>query len=95
MIVRIVKMTFEENKVEEFLSLFEEVYPVISKFEGCRELKLLQVTDTKNVLMTYSVWENEEYLDHYRFSSFFKDTWTKTKKLFSAKAEAWSLEAIK
>jgi len=94
MIIRIVKMTFREEAVSEFLDLFEERKEQIRHFEGCRHLELWREEGSGQVFFTYSHWENEKALDHYRFSGFFKDTWSRTKALFAAKAEAWSVAQI-
>lgn len=94
MIVRIVKMTFALDKVPLFLNLFSEVHDKIKTFKGCRHLELLKDIKADNVFFTYSIWEDERSLDHYRFSDFFKDTWSKTKPLFKEKAEAWSLSSV-
>jgi len=91
MIVRIVKMTFQPDKVADFLLLFEEVNNKIRLFPGCRHLELWQENEKGNVLFTYSIWDNEHALNHYRFSDLFKTTWSRTKILFEKKAEAWSL----
>jgi heme-degrading monooxygenase HmoA len=68
MIIRIVQMTFQQDKIGEFTALFDE-----------------------QVFFTYSKWESEADLNHYRFSAFFKETWTKTKMLFAAQPNAWSV----
>ncbi len=94
MIVRIVKMTFRKEYVDDFQKLFHEVYPVISSFEGCQSVSLLQDVSDECVMMTYSIWENEESLNRYRFSEFFKQTWIRTKALFASRAEAISLRCI-
>jgi heme-degrading monooxygenase HmoA len=47
------------------------------------------------VMMTYSLWDDEDSLNRYRHSDFFKQTWTTTKQLFAQKAEAVSLNEIK
>lgn len=95
MIIRLVKMTFRKECVEDFKKLFAEVQPVISSFKGCNRVILLQDINNPAVMMTYSIWDNEESLDHYRYSEFFKQTWTRTKALFAEKAEAISLQEIK
>ena len=95
MIVRIVKMKFQLGYQQDFELLFEKVQPVISKFDGCMQVKLLKDANDDCTYFTYSIWQSEKHLNHYRFSEFFKDTWTATKKLFAAKAEAWSLEEVK
>lgn len=91
MIVRIVKMVFRPECVTDFVTLFEERKALIRKFEGCRHLQLWRQEGSLNVYFTYSHWDSESALDHYRFSEFFKDTWGKTKVLFLEKAEAWSV----
>jgi quinol monooxygenase YgiN len=84
-------MTFSAENVETFLELFEERKSRIRHFEGCKHLELWQDANNKNIFFTYSHWENEQYLNQYRFSEFFKDTWTLTKALFAEKAQAWSV----
>jgi quinol monooxygenase YgiN len=94
MIIRIVKMTFREDCVNEFTTIFEARKHIISSFPGCTHLELWQDNAHPNIFFTYSKWDSIAHLDHYRFSEFFKDTWGKTKVLFADKAEAWSLNAI-
>lgn len=91
MIIRIVQMNFEPANVESFLALFEKRKAQIRGFEGCRHLELWQDANDKNIFFTYSHWESEHYLNQYRFSEFFKDTWGKTKALFANKPQAWSV----
>lgn len=91
MIVRIVKMTFRREEVANFQNLFNERKEKIRHFKGCQHLELWQHAHDENIFFTYSVWDSEQHLDHYRFSELFKDTWTKTKALFDAKPEAWSV----
>jgi len=91
MINRIVKLTFKPENVDSFQILFKSVNLRILAFEGCKGVKLLRDTHNSNVFFTYSYWENEKSLESYRKSALFDDTWTKTKALFDAKPEAWSL----
>lgn len=91
MIVRIVQMTFREDCIDDFLQLFEERKDIIRSFDGCSHLELWQDAKQKHVFLTYSIWDGEEYLDSYRFSEFFKDTWGKTKALFAGRPQAWSV----
>lgn len=91
MIVRIVQMTFRPEEVEHFQALFEERKERIRHFEGCTHLELWQDAHNPNIFFTYSNWESEAYLDHYRFSEFFKDTWSRTKALFAERPNAWSV----
>src|SRR4051812_4509124 len=91
MIVRIVQMTFIKEQVPAFLNMFEERKERIRHFEGCRHLELWQDAHNECVFFTYSIWESEQFLNHYRFSDFFKDTWAKTKAMFAGIPQAWSV----
>jgi heme-degrading monooxygenase HmoA len=84
-------MSFEPEKVPDFLLLFDEVKNKIANSEGCEGLTLLRDSEETNVLFTHSFWTNEACLNKYRFSPLFKDTWARTKVLFNNKPMAWSL----
>ena len=94
MMIRIVKMTFLPEKTEEFLKVFNENKAKIASFEGCTHLKLLNDINQPTIFFTYSHWKGTEYLEKYRNSELFAAVWNKTKVLFAAKAEAWSVEEI-
>ncbi len=93
MIVRIVKMTFRKDEIENFRSLFIEVKSKIEEFPGCQKVTLLQDVESPEVFFTHSLWDNLEALDSYRQSDLFKATWKKTKTLFGNPPQAWSLHA--
>jgi hypothetical protein len=95
MVKRIVKMTFQPALVNEFLVIFEESSPKIRAFPGCLHLELWRSTEAGTaVLFTYSHWENEDALEAYRQSDLFSATWARTKVLFAARPEAWTVEKI-
>ena len=94
MFTRIVKMSFEDSKVEEFLQNFNENKEKIRNFEGCNKLKLLRDKNNPNTFFTYSYWESEANLEVYRNSELFKQVWAKTKVLFNNKPEAWSVDTV-
>jgi len=91
MIIRIVQMTFRVEAIDDFKALFDERKSTIKGFPGCTHLELWQDSKQPNIFFTYSHWDAESDLDHYRFSEFFKDTWTLTKALFKDKPHAWSV----
>lgn len=95
MIKRIVKMTFQPDRVDDFLKIFEESSPHIRNFEGCRRLELWRCRTPDNVLFTYSFWDSEAALDRYRQSDLFRDTWKRTKPLFDDRPRAWSIDVIR
>lgn len=94
MLVRIVRMTFQEDKVHAFLENFEANKEKIRHFPGCQYLELWRDKKFKNIFMTYSHWDSEEALNQYRDSELFKSVWSYTKTLFSDKPKAFSVEKI-
>ncbi len=84
-------MTFREEAVSDFTTLFAARKDTIRNFEGCNHLELWRDNTNPNIFFTYSKWDSQSALDHYRFSEFFKDTWGKTKALFAAPPQAWSV----
>ncbi|MBK6859409.1 MAG: antibiotic biosynthesis monooxygenase [Saprospiraceae bacterium] len=94
MILRIVKMSFPEEQLQEFIAIFNEAAPLIRQSKGCIELSLLQEDRNPSILATLSKWNSVNDLESYRQSELFKTTWAKTKILFNAKPEAWSFVEI-
>ncbi|MFN4973025.1 MAG: putative quinol monooxygenase [Bacteroidota bacterium] len=90
MINRIVRMSFEPDKVNEFVDLFNASKHKIAAFPGCTSLKLLRDANEEQVFFTYSTWESQEHLDAYRKSDLFKQVWSRTRALFNSKPMAWS-----
>ena len=91
MIIRIVKMTFQPDEVANFLNIFNGSRQFIRSKEGCIHLELLNDINASNIFFTYSHWNSETDLNNYRKSELFENVWGKTKVLFAAKAEAWSV----
>jgi heme-degrading monooxygenase HmoA len=94
MIKRLVKLTFQADKIADFKQIFESSKDHIRAMRGCLHLELLQDRNRPNILFTLSFWENEADLEHYRHSDLFKTTWAKTKILFADKPEAWTTEGV-
>lgn len=94
MFVRIVKMSFKEDKIDQFLDNFHQNKEKIRNFEGCLKLELYRDKKDKNIFFTYSYWNSEQDLENYRNSGLFKNVWAKTKLLFNKKPQAWSLDKI-
>ncbi|RSK40345.1 putative quinol monooxygenase [Mangrovimonas spongiae] len=94
MFVRIVKMGFQPEKINEFLANFEANKEHIRSFDGCEFLELYRDKNNPNIFFTYSYWNHEDDLERYRQSSLFKSVWAKTKPLFNTKPEAWSVNKL-
>src|SRR5690554_4322206 len=92
MLIRIVHMTFQPERVKDFLVIFENSKNTIKDFEGCLHLELLKDYQDENIFSTYSHWKNEEALNNYRDSEVFKNIWSETKNLFLDKPNVFSFK---
>ena len=92
MITRIVKLHFQDEKVETFLAFFETIKHQVNNFPGCIAMKLLQDIQNPCIIMTYRHWEDEQDLENYRTSETFGQIWPKIKPWFDAKPEAWTVK---
>lgn len=90
MIARIVTMTFKEGTTNSFLEVFNQYKERIRASEGCTHLSLIQNTENPLEISTYSIWENEQFLNNYRYSKTFNEVWPKTKVFFAKKTVAKS-----
>ena len=94
MFVRIVKMTFQQDKTADFLAHFNTHKLKIRAFKGCQFLELYQDKENPAIFFTYSYWDTTTDLDAYRASTLFKEVWKTTKNWFAAKPEAWSVNKL-
>lgn len=92
MIIRVVRMTFKEGAVGQFLQIFDASKEKIRLFPGCQHLQLLADAHQPNVFSTYSIWNEEADLNEYRDSELFGRVWPETKLLFSAPPVAHSYQ---
>lgn len=94
MLIRIVRMTFREDKLNEFQAIFDRSKQLIRAFPGNHQLDLLRDSDQPNIRITYSLWESADALEAYRRSELFRTTWATTKVLFAAPPLAFSAEKL-
>ncbi|HEU4718623.1 MAG TPA: antibiotic biosynthesis monooxygenase family protein [Bacteroidia bacterium] len=89
--LRLVKMKFTSEGVHAFLHIFSQSRDLIAAAPGCLHLELRRDMEDPDVFFTVSHWKTETDLENYRNSELFARTWARTKVLFAAKPEAWSL----
>lgn len=94
MLIRIVKMSFQEDQIPLFLNEFEQYKTKIRNVKGCQFLELYRDINISTTYFTYSYWDSETDLNMYRDSDLFKEVWGKTKILFNQKPQAWSVETV-
>lgn len=92
--IRIVRLSFKHEHVNDFKQLFEERKLRIKNFEGCSLLELWQDHHIPSVFYTYSIWQDEDHLEDYRLSAFFEDTWFTVKQWFLEKPMAFSADKL-
>lgn len=91
MLVRIVKLTLQEDRVEDFKTYFDSIKDRVRNSPGCSFLEVYQDLDNPNVFFTYSYWNEAESLEQYRHSNVFLEIWPYVKTMFAQRAEAWSV----
>jgi heme-degrading monooxygenase HmoA len=94
MMIRIVKLSFHEEHIETFKTIFTDSKEKIVAMKGCHKVELLHDINNPNQFFTYSWWDSQEDLNAYRESKLFKQVWQSTKTLFNDKPYAWSTEKI-
>ena len=92
--IRIVRLHFKNENIEEFKNLFEERKEKIRNFPGCSYLELWQDEEDKAVFYTYSHWGQPSHLEDYRISELFEETWGIIKPWFAQKPMAFSTNSI-
>jgi len=88
--IRVVKLSFKEQHIDEFKQFFESRKERIRNAEGCTHLELWQDNSSPGIFYTYSLWEEVQYLEQYRTSALFHDTWSIVRQWFGEKPEAFS-----
>ncbi len=95
MLMRLVRMRFQPDKVDEFLALYAVARPMIIAQPGCHSVQLLRQSDDPASFATWSIWEDAEALAAYRSSDFFQQFWPHVKALFRQPPEAASFEVVR
>ncbi len=94
-IVRLVRMTFQPDRVDDFLQMFNRVAGYIRSSPGCLSLELLGDEEDERVFTTYSLWTSSRDLEQYRLSPLFEETWRMTKQMFAESPEAVSYRVVR
>lgn len=94
MIIRIVKLTLQEDKAKDFLLLFDKYKTAIQSSDGCIKVEGSQNTSSPHIFFTYSYWNSEDDLNNYRNSPLFKEVWPQVKIWFDEKPETWTNQMI-
>jgi quinol monooxygenase YgiN len=94
MIVRVVELKIEKEKLPLALEKLEAIAPKVRVMEGCSYLEISNGIKDKGMILTYSHWSSIDALNAYRSSEIFRNFWGDIKKLFAEPARAWSLDPL-
>jgi len=94
MLIRMVKLSFEADKVPLFLAHFDTVKEKVRHFPGNNFMELYQDKKAAHQFFTYSIWDDEAALENYRQSELFRGIWTYIKPFFNDKPQAWSVDKL-
>jgi quinol monooxygenase YgiN len=78
-IQRLVRMSFQTDRISDFMEVFEDSKEKIRNFPGCLALNLIVDFEDSSIIYTSSIWRAIEDLENYRNSELFIQTWRKTK----------------
>ncbi len=93
-IQRLVRMSFQPDRIPDFMEVFEASKENIRNFPGCIALNLIVDIEDSSVIYTSSIWRAVEDLENYRNSELFIQTWRKTKIHFKEKAQTSTFNVI-
>jgi quinol monooxygenase YgiN len=88
--IRIVRLSLKPEFIQNFTTLFDERKQLIKQAEGCTHLELWKDDEHEGVFYTYSLWEDSKFLERYRKSELFSDTWSIVKPWFAESPRAYS-----
>ena len=89
-IVRVVRLTFSKETIDEFNDLYKKHENDIASQPGCMSVDLIEDASNPYVKATISKWRDVDSLNSYRDSKLFGVVWPATKSLFDAKPEVWT-----
>jgi|LakMenEpi03Aug12_release.lakeMendotaPanAssembly.Ray.scaffolds.fasta_scaffold196336_2 quinol monooxygenase YgiN len=93
-IQRLVRMSFQTDRISDFMEVFEDSKEKIRNFPGCLALNLIVDFEDSSIIYTSSIWRAIEDLENYRNSKLFIQTWRKTKIHFKEKAQTNTFNVI-
>ena len=94
MILRIVKMEVDPQKLEIFNHFMKNLNEEKVKLEGCVHHDHFPEKKFVNVYYSYTIWENVNYLKKYKKSPLFKEVVKTLKSLCMTEPYAWTVENI-
>jgi quinol monooxygenase YgiN len=94
MILRVVKMVVDQNKIDVFNHFMSNVKMEKIKLEGCVHYDHFGDKQYQNVFYSYTIWESERYLNKYRKSELFREVSSTLRSLCLTEPTAWTVENV-
>lgn len=94
MILRIVKMEVDPQKLEIFELFMKNLSEEKAKLDGCVHHDFFCDKNYVNLFYSYTIWENLTYLKKYKKTPLFKEVVKTLKMLCSTEPSAWTVENL-
>jgi hypothetical protein len=94
MILRVVKMVVDQNKIDIFNNFMSNLSTEKEGMDGCVHHDFFSNKQFRNVFYSYTIWESEKYLNKYRKSMLFKEVTTTLRSLCLSEPAAWTVENV-
>jgi quinol monooxygenase YgiN len=94
MILRVVKMKVEKNKVESFERFMNNLHDEKLRLQGCLHFDYFHEKDNLYAYYSYTIWENEKFFKAYKKSDLFKEVVSTLKALCQVEPQAWTIENV-
>ena len=86
-IMRLIHVTVDPSQIAEAERIWkEDCAPLMIRQRGCKSEQLLKCVETPGEYISYSEWENQEAIDHYRASDDHKTIQSHARALQGARA---------
>ncbi len=86
-IMRLIHITVDPSQITEAERIWkEDCAPLMIRQRGCKSEQLLKCVETPGEYISYSEWENQEAIDHYRASDDHKTIQSHARALQGARA---------
>jgi heme-degrading monooxygenase HmoA len=91
--IRIVSIKLQHGKSEEFARIYQaDILPMLRSVQGCRYAFLTEGVETRNEVISLTIWDGKEAADIYESSGLFKKLTRKVQHTFS-EVYQWKMAA--
>ncbi len=94
MILRVVKMKVDTNKVELFERFMNNLREEKLNLDGCLHFDYFHEKGNLNIYYSYTIWESDKHFRVYKKSDLFKEVTSTLNALCQIEPMAWTIENV-